>query len=421
MSANKLLVISMDALIQEDLEYLSQKPAFQKLMQTAATVKYMHSIYPTLTYPCHATMATGCLPAKHGVINNLHMIPGEVKPPWLWYHDTYQVRDLFDAAKDAGLTTAAIGWPTTGKHPHVDYLVSEIAATSAKTTAEFRRDYLATGTTPALWDAVCKQHIHLRTDARSVSRFNAATCCTIIEKYAPDLTMLHVGEPDHHRHLHGVFSPNILPALDLCEEILGNLLDAIERSGYRDSYNLVITADHGQLDTLYIANPNVLLAQNGFLEMDSCGNIADWQAWCLQTGMCAEVFVKNPAQEAAVYALLQQHLSTPGYQKIYTREEAAKEGFSGPFAFVLETDGQTQFDNHWQGAYITHHGHTKGCHGYHPDRGPHPTLLAIGPAFRSGAAVSHAHLTDGAPTWAAILGLSLPDADGRILTELLQA
>lgn len=419
MSAHKLIVVSMDALIQEDLEYLSQKPSFRQLMDNAASIKYVHSIYPTLTYPCHATMATGCLPAKHGVINNLHMIPGVVNPPWLWYHDTYRVRDLFDAAKDAGLTTAAIGWPTMGNHTHVDYLVGEIAATTAKTTEEFRRDYFATGTVPALWDSVCADNIHLRTECKNVSRFNAAVCCAIIEKYAPDLTLLHIGEPDHHRHLHGVFSPNILPALDLCEEILADLLQAIHRSGCRENYNLVITSDHGQLNTVYTANPNVLLAQNGFLQTDDGGNVTQWRAWCLQTGMCAEVFVRDPRDEQAVYHLLKQYEGSPGYSKIYTREEAAAEGFAGSFAFVLETDGQTLFSNHWQGEYITNHGCTKGCHGFHPDRGPHPTLLAVGPAFRKRASIVHAHLTDGAPTWAAILGLSLPDATGRILTELL--
>ena len=70
---NKLIVVSMDALIYEDLTYLAQKSAFGKLLQECAMVKQVKSIYPTLTYPCHATMATGCFPAKHGILNNTQM------------------------------------------------------------------------------------------------------------------------------------------------------------------------------------------------------------------------------------------------------------------------------------------------------------------------------------------------------------
>ena len=62
--ANKLIVVSIDALVYEDLEYLKTRPNFQKLLASCAQVKRVKSIYPTLTYPCHATMATGCLPAS---------------------------------------------------------------------------------------------------------------------------------------------------------------------------------------------------------------------------------------------------------------------------------------------------------------------------------------------------------------------
>ena len=414
----KLIVVSMDALIREDLEYLSQKPAFGWLLGHCAQVQQVKSIYPTLTYPCHATMATGCLPAKHGVINNNHFIPGEESPPWLWYHDAYKARDLLDACKEKGLTTACVGWPTMGNHPHADYLVGEIAATKAKTDDEFRRDYLATGTTPQLWEEACAPHIYLRTKDKCVTAFNAAACCEIIRRYAPDLVLLHTGEPDHHRHLYGVYSEKVKPALDMCEQILSDLLDAIANSGHPEAYNLVITADHGHLDTTRSSNPNVLFARHGFLQLDEQDNVVDWRAWSLSTGMCAEIFVKDAADEPAVYDLL---LKNPlGWSQIYTREEAAKEGFDGPFSFILETDDSTRFEDRWTGEVLVPHDGLRGSHGFHPDKGPRPTLLATGPAFCLGAAIANAHLTDGAPTWAAVLGVDLPDADGTVLQALLK-
>ena len=417
---HKLIVVSMDALFYEDLEYLSQKPSFRHLLGHCAMIKRVKSIYPTLTYPCHATMATGCFPKKHGVVNNTCFAPGNAAPHWLWYHDIYQIKDLFDACKEKGLTTASVGWPSTGKHPHIDYLVDEIAATKAVTAEDFRRDYLLTGTTSELWDAACAPHIHFRSEEKSVFRFNAAACCEIIRRYAPDLVLLHLGEPDHHRHLYGIASEKLQPALDLCEEALSRIFQAISDSGCKDDYNLVITADHCQMDVDQTAFPNALLVREGLICVDAAGNVVDWKAWVHETGMSATVHVKDPADEPAVHACLKENLSQIGCSRIYTRQEAAAEGFSGDFAFVLETDDRTRFADSWNCPPLVPTGHVLGSHGYHPEKGHRHPLLATGPAFAEGTVLPDAHLTDGAPTWAKLLGISLPDAEGAVLTALLR-
>lgn len=417
--AHKLIVVSMDALFADDLAYLSQKPAFGKLLSRCAWVRQVKSIYPTLTYPCHATMATGCLPSKHGVVNNTYFVPGEASPHWIWYHDAYRVKDLFDACKEKGLTTASIGWPSAGNHPHVDYLVGEIAATKAVTEEEFRRDYLLTGTTKELWDAVCAPHIHFRTEEKEVFKFNAAACCEIVRRYAPNLVMVHVGEPDHHRHLYGIASEKLQPALDMCEQFLSDILQAIADSGCTDDYNLVITADHCQIDVDQTSCPNALFARENLITLDAAGNVTDWHAWSHNTGMSATVYVKDPADEPVVYALLKENLPQLGCSRVYTQEEASAEGFAGDFAFVLETDGHTQFSDQWSCPPLAPIGHVRGSHGFHPDKGHRHPLLAIGPAFAEDTILPGAHLTDGAPTWAAVLDVSLPDADGTVLKALL--
>lgn len=418
--SHKLIVVSMDALFSEDLDYLSQKPAFRYYLDRCAMVEKVKSIYPTLTYPCHATMATGCFPTKHGIVNNTCFVPGQAYPPWTWYHDSYRVRDLHDACKEKALTTASVGWPSSGNHPHIDYLVDEIAATTAKTGEEYRRDYLLTGTTPALWDAACAPHIHLRTQKRNVSKFNAAVCCEIIRQFSPDLVMLHMGEPDHHRHMYGISSEKLLPGLDLCEQTLSDILQAIRESGCEESYNLVVTADHCQMNVAQTACPNALFAAEGLLTLDAEGTVTHWRAWSHNTGMSATIHVKDPADELLVHRLLTKNLTALGCSRIYTREEAAAEGFSGDFAFVLETDGKTQFEDNWDAPILAPIGHARGNHGFHPEKGSRHPLLAMGPAFAQGAVLPTAHLTDGAPTWAAVLGISLPDADGAPLKALLQ-
>ena len=206
----KLIVVSIDAMIYEDLAYVKRLPNIGKLLNKSALVKRVKSIYPTLTYPCHATMRTGCWPSRHGIVNNTEMVPGCLDPKWLWYNEVLRCPDIFDACSAAGLTTAAVGWPTTGKHPGITYLVDEVAGLKVKTREAFHGYYTDTGTSEILYKEIIEPNIHLRADGEDdVRKFNAAAACTIIRKFQPDLLMLHLGDPDHARHVHGVYGKEV--------------------------------------------------------------------------------------------------------------------------------------------------------------------------------------------------------------------
>ena len=66
------------------------------------------------------------------------------------------------------------------------------------------------------------------------------------------------------------------------------------------------------------------------------------------------------------------------------------------------------------------YGYTEGDHGYHPDKGPRPPFIAFGPDINKGIILESAELVDGAPTYAKILGIEMPDVDGRVLSELIK-
>jgi hypothetical protein len=62
----------------------------------------------------------------------------------------------------------------------------------------------------------------------------------------------------------------------------------------------------------------------------------------------------------------------------------------------------------------------RACHGYRPDReGYTSLLLAAGAGVRSGAELEEMSILDLGPTLAALLGLTLPEAEGRARGELL--
>ena len=109
-----------------------------------------------------------------------------------------------------------------------------------------------------------------------------------------------------------------------------------------------------------------------------------------------------------------------------TEEEAEKkEHLAGPFSFIAESDGYTSFADAWTGPvcgsldsssdYRTGH----ATHGHLPDRGPQPPLFLFGPGIREKAVLDRRPIVDEAPTFASILGISLPHADGTCMDELL--
>ncbi len=431
--AAKLVVISMDAMISEDIPNLNRHPVFHAFLKDAACVQRVKSIYPTLTYPCHTTMISGLWPDRHGVTANEAFLPGISPLPWLFEHSAVRCRDLFDLCKANGLTTAAVGWPVTGNHPSIDWLVDEIWTVGTPWTKESMREtLLAAGTAPEVYECAVKPFEDLRVPRRqpASSFFNMEAACAILKEFRPDVLMIHTGNFDSYRHKKGVVSDLTEKAAEESDRMLWMLLAAIEETGKPEEYNIVITSDHGQLDFRRYARPNVLLAENGFISLREDGSVKEWRAWCLSAGMSAQIFLKDPYDRSLykeVHELLEERRrrGDAGFSVIYTADELKeKEHLAGDFSFVLETDGETAFQNAWSGPYFvpavcepgTDHA---GAHGFHPDKGPRPVLLGRGPAFRENAFLENADLVDLAPTFAAALGLALPDADGRVLTEIL--
>ena len=52
----KLFVLSLDALVREDIEYMMTKPNFRRIMGKRAEVNEVLSVFPAITYPAHTTL-----------------------------------------------------------------------------------------------------------------------------------------------------------------------------------------------------------------------------------------------------------------------------------------------------------------------------------------------------------------------------
>lgn len=107
-SPRHIVVISIDGLRPEF--YLSEDfdaPTLREFARSGVHAKAVESVYPSFTYPAHASIVTGVRPAKHGIASNWEFTdrgPGD----WFWESKYLQMPTLWDRAKRQGKTTAIV-------------------------------------------------------------------------------------------------------------------------------------------------------------------------------------------------------------------------------------------------------------------------------------------------------------------------
>jgi predicted AlkP superfamily pyrophosphatase or phosphodiesterase len=431
MSGKRLIVISQDALVFEDIAQLKDMPHFRMLMERGSRVETLRTIYPTVTYPAHTSMITGTYPNKHGVINNEKLVIGELASDWYWFREANKAETLFDAAKKAGLTTAGVFWPVTGNDPSIDYLIAEYWSQGKDDSP--REAFRRAGTSEELLENVVDRYLPELVERKhpQADIFIMHCTCDIIEKYKPHLLCIHPAHVDDFRHKTGLFNDKVSEGLELVDEWLGWIIEATKRAGVFEETNFVVMSDHGQLDIKRTIQPNVILRDHGLISVNEKEELVDWQAYSKSAALSAQIYLKNPNDKEVydkTYRLL-RHMCEEGIygiSQVFTREEINElEHLDGDFSFVIETDGFTTFGNDWRRPLVRSYDLSdyrfgRATHGHLPDKGPQPTLAAMGPDFAEGVVVNRRPIVDCAPTFAEVLGVELPDADGTCIDEILK-
>lgn len=426
---NKLIILSADAMVTEDLDLFCTLPGYKRYLENGCMIRKVRSIYPTVTYPCHTTMMTGNYPNKHGVTSNFKLVLNEKPTPWNWFADVNKSRDIFTACKEKGLTTATVFWPVTGGHKDIDYKIPEYVPQGNDTIEEaFRRvgcdeDMLAIVKKNS---SIVKKRKHPYID-----EFIIQCACDVLREKQPDVLLIHPANIDGARHSYGIFNEMVEQTIKDTDRFVQMLMAVQEELGLAENTNLVVTSDHGQMDIQRIINPNVMLAEYGFIEVDAEGVVTDWKAYCLSNGLSANVYLQNPEDKNTkqrVFQLLRwmKKEGIYGISEVYTAEKAdEKYHLSGEFSFVIEGDDYTSFGEAVTGLLVQSFGDTdyrygRASHGYTPEKGPQPIFLAKGPDFAENVVIENGRLIDEAPTYAKILGVDLPDTDGEPINEFVR-
>lgn len=227
--ANKLIVLSADAMVTEDLTLFTTLPGYNTYLKGGSMVRSVRSIYPTVTYPCHTTMMTGNYPDKHGVTSNFKLIMNEKPTPWNWFADVIRSRDIFTACKEKGLTTATVFWPVTGCHKDIDYKIPEYVPQNGESLEDaFRR----TGCDEDMLAIVKKNSGILKEYSHPyVDEFIIACACDVLREKQPDVLLIHPANIDGARHQYGIFNQMVEQAVKDTDRFVQQLMAVQEELG----------------------------------------------------------------------------------------------------------------------------------------------------------------------------------------------
>jgi len=90
-----------------------------------------------------------------------------------------------------------------------------------------------------------KEAVNIVVNGNDKDDFCTDTAATIIKKEKPYFTFLHLDEPDHTGHAIGHRTPEYYKQLELVDQRIGKIVQAVKDAGIADETIILVTADHG--------------------------------------------------------------------------------------------------------------------------------------------------------------------------------
>ena len=185
---------------------------------------------------------------------------------------------------------------------------------------------------------------------------------------------------------------------------------------------LCVVSDHGFLASDKELNLNAALREAGLLDVDDHGGLKDWRAVAWDQGGSSMILLRDPADwksRAAVGAVLAKLAASPdnGIYRVFSGEEARGLGGYPDAAFIVGLARGFHTGSNLSGP-IVRKTSVGGTHGYLPEmKEMDASFFLAGEGIPRGLDLGRIDMRDIAPTLAAILGLSLPAAEGKNLLE----
>ena len=399
----KVMLISLDGFPAYALDDPKLPvPTLRRLMRDGVHAA-MTAVNPTVTWPNHTSMVTGVTPDQHGLLANGSIVRTGAWPPikvepYIDKIKMVRAPTVYDAAHQAGLTTAQVDWVAIQNAPTITWAFREWASADGP----LEKEMIAKGAiTPADLDGFTKANILFR------DQIWTRAGEYLIRTHKPDLLLFHLLTLDSEHHTYG---PNTLAgrtAMAFVDACVEKLVNAAQAAGIADRTTFLIVSDHGFKAYKSQIRANVALQQAGLGD----------KAYVLPEGGTAFVYVSEDALIPRVRDVL---TGIEGIGRIIGAAEFPALGLPTPEKesqfgqLLLSAKAGYSFSGATGGPVIAAVPQTGGSHGYlASDPDMNPIFIASGYRVRARGKLNQVSNLDIAPTIAHLLGVKLPSAKNK--------
>ena len=368
-----VILISLDGTRPVDIERDPELTTFAELRRRGAWASRMLPVFPSNTFPNHATLVTGVSPDVHGIVNNSFVDPErggfdkEADPTWLL------AEPLWSLVAQHGVTSASFHW-----------VGSEGPWSS--------------GRGPRYWKPFDEK-------IGAKLKFDQVLAWLAGPEPRPRLITVWLRGADAVAHSEGMQTPAVHRALLAQDEALGRLVAALDARGAFAHTTLLIVSDHGMAPVYRRIDLSAALRSAGVKgEVSGGGGMASIR---VEKGQ-GEGFVERSVSVARGLGL-----------EAWPREETPRALRARHPRFgdvvVIAPIGVAIQSARTPPMY--------GAHGYRPeDPWMGALFLAVGRGAPPGAELGELRSLDVAPTVLRLLGLEVPDSmEGRPIARLIPA
>ncbi len=337
------VVIVVDAARYDEFD-LSRMPNVAKL--AASGTQYSQAWVgqlPSVTESSHATIGTGVLPDRHGILGDTWRVPGtESMSPDLLNSQLTRTGYIGKFIKQTGVPSLAAivqaRWPNSpvvALSGHKIYAADALGAGAA--------DYVAFGIKNAAGHFVPSAipgheyapsienspQLNLPSYPRVPGTEDAWTT-TLAEKflfkYHPRLMMINLPEVDIYGHISGTSATVMQPLMANVDHQIGRLVDAYSRAGILSRTTFLVTADHGMVPGLHTVSSQ---------EISKVVVSAGGQPLYIGHGDYSAIWIKNPeAMDRVKTALVSARI--PEVSAVYARNPQGRYVLASPVSWLAD-------------------------------------------------------------------------------------
>lgn len=392
-----------------------------------------HPPTPASSYASHATLVTGRLPKRHGVVADQALDETGNRSLPFWDNRLLNGIALWDAAIGRGVLS--LGWPTT-RGARIELLVPDGRSIGDGTswleemrilsTPMLMRELDAMAAAAGNSDEEGVERPGWPTAAEKDALFADLVCRVVESERDPGLWLIRFDQTATYLHLFGYGSVEVVDALSRVDAAIGQIGRCLADAGQLGETAIFVSGDVTYQPVHTLIDPNVVLVRNGLIGRDPRASTGarSWLAISRSNGRSAYVYAQDAENALKARALLEDEAIRTGAFEVVSASELAGANADPQAWFGLAAMPGFTIGNGLvrPSLRLAEMRASAGAFPFRDLESSSVGFVAWGRGIRSGIRLPSLELVDIAPTIAALLGLRLDERlEGESLVSVLRA